>query len=156
MKRTLIFMFFMAGLLPAFSQTFFDTATKKKWKGEGILLGAEATFEMKWGKVLGGQFYQLTFQNERITETGKITFNAMGFYKPKEDGLFEGTWLDSRGLSFPLKGTVANNQLVVDWGTPDTEVGKSIYTINTDGTISVEDYIQQEGKSTNFGKATYK
>lgn len=58
-------------------------------------------------------------------------------------------------MSFPLKGTVANNQLVVDWGTPDTEEGKSIYTINSDGTISVEDYVQKEGESVKFGTATY-
>lgn len=155
MKRNIILLFLLAGLSPAFSQTFFDTAIKKKWKGEGILFGTEAKFEMNWEQVLGGQFYQLTFQNERIEESDKFIFNAIGFYKLTGSTSFEGTWFDSRGISFPLKGLVADNQLVVDWGTPDTEVGKSIYTINPDGTISVEDYIQQDEKSTNFAKAKY-
>ena len=149
-------MFLLAGLSPAFSQTFFDTAIKKKWKGSGILLGSETNFVMKWNKVLDGQFYQLEFKNERETEDGKIVFKAIGFYKITGSASFEGTWFDTRGLSFPLKGLVSENQLVVDWGTPDTEKGKSVYTIMKTGEISVEDYVQKNGKSITFGKAIYK
>ena len=156
MKRILVLILLTASLSSAYSQTFFDIAAKKNWKGEGILLGTDAKFNMEWEKVLGGQFYQLKFQNERVVEGQKITFNAISYYKPDETESFTGAWFDSRGVTFPLKGTFTDNSLVVDWGTSDTEVGRSIYTVNADGTISVEDYIQKGESNINFGKATYK
>ena len=155
MKRILFFAFVVFTISQGVSQTFFDTATKKSWEGEGTLMGADAKFKMQWDKVLDGRFYRLKFENQRETTNGKIVFKAIGFYRVTDSVSFHGTWFDSRGISFPLKGILAENQLVVHWGTPDTEIGKTVYTVVAGGKIAVEDFIEQNGELVNFGKSIY-
>lgn len=118
-------------------------------------MGSEAKFEMQWDKVLDGQFFRLEFKNETTGENEKMAMKATGYYKLIDESAFVGTWFDSRGITFPLKGKVLDNQLIVEWGTPETEVGRSVYTIQSNGQVLVEDYIKQQGKDVLFAKALY-
>ncbi|MEQ8526013.1 hypothetical protein [Gracilimonas sp.] len=125
------------------------------WQGTGHLMGSEATFDMRWQKKLGGQFLKLTFQNSRTPENSSpVIFNAIAMYRPgaKE---WTGTWFDVRGISFPLKGHVEDKTLTVDWGSSDTEQGRTVYALQNDGSMIVTDFILQQGSYTEFGKATY-
>ncbi|MEM9326356.1 MAG: hypothetical protein AAGA85_11890 [Bacteroidota bacterium] len=142
--------------LSGHTQSFFDTAVSQPWTGQGTLLGSPASFHMKWDRVLQDQFYQLEFKHERSTEEGTITFEAMGFYRLIDEASFEGTWLDSRGVSLPLKGAIGADQLTVYWGTDETERGQTVYTLQADGAMVVEDHVQKEGKTIPFGKAVYR
>ena len=127
------------------------------WQGEGTLMGSEATFDMSWQREMAGQFLKLTFQNKRTPKDGEsIVFNATAMYRPM-DNIWEGTWFDSRGVSFSVRGTVEVNKLTVEWGNPDIEQGKTVYILKEDkNSMKVTDYILQNGNYTKFGEAEYK
>ncbi|MEM8510204.1 MAG: hypothetical protein AAF717_20390 [Bacteroidota bacterium] len=136
------------------SQNFLEKVATTKWKGEGLLLGSKASFMMDWNSILDGKFYQLKFQNQREASRESI-FKAIGVYKKNEDNQVSGTWFDSRGFSFPLKGEVSSDKLIIFWGSPEIEEGKTIYTMQNDATLFVEDYILKDGELIQFGNAAY-
>lgn len=142
------------GIQVGSSQTFFEKISTIKWKGEGQLLGSSASFVMEWTPVLDGKFYQLTFQNNREESQGYV-FNAIAMYHIKEDNEVTGTWFDSRGFTFPIKGEVSEDKLIIFWGSPELEEGKTIYTMKTDSTIIVEDFILRDDGLKKFGNAKY-
>ncbi len=137
-----------------YSQSFFEKSSNLNWKGEGVLMGSKASFEMAWEPILDGKFYELTFQNQR-EESKQFIFKARGVYQVRENNKVSGTWFDSRGFSFPLKGEVSEDTLIIFWGSPELEEGKTIYTIKADSTIFVEDYILKDGEFIKFGNAEY-
>lgn len=129
--------------------------TKQDWKGSGNLMGKEATFMMKWEKVLNNEFLKLEFENKRKSDDNTyIPFKANAYYKIIEDKI-EGHWFDSRGVSFPLSGLLQNNSITIFWGTEETEKGKTVYTYTKLENIVVEDFIFKNGEYLKFGKATY-
>lgn len=155
MKTTkLLVLTALLGMQLCASQHFFEKVSGHEWQGKGQLMGSDASFTMDWTPILGGSFYRLTFQNEREASKGYV-FKAIGIYQIKEGQQVSGTWFDSRGFSFPLRGEVSDDQLIVLWGTPELEEGKTIYTIQTNSTLSVEDYIVKDGELKKFGNAEY-
>ncbi|MEM7486090.1 MAG: hypothetical protein AAF348_12855 [Bacteroidota bacterium] len=136
------------------AQNFFDRASKHTWNGKGELLGSKASFKMQWEPILDGKFYQLTFQNQR-DQSKEFVFKAKGIYQLKENNRIVGTWFDSRGFSFPLKGTISENILTIFWGTPEIEEGKTVYHITKSNTILTNDFILRDGDLQKFGNAIY-
>lgn len=146
--------------------TTLDTNSKKQsivtalvntnWDGVGMLMGKKATFTMNWQKVLGKQFIKLEFQNKRTPENSEaIVFKATAFYKIANDSTITGNWFDNRGMTFPLKGHIKENELTMFWGSDTTEKGKTIYRHPNNTTITVEDFILTNGEYYKFGSATY-
>lgn len=136
-------------------QPIIEKLLSQSWTGSGTLMGAKADFEMRWSPLLNGKFLQLQFKNERTSADGtKMVFEAVGMYKIT-DGRVEGTWFDGRGVTLPLSGEVTDTQLVIFWGTPDIEQGKTVYSL-ADSQIRVTDYILTEGEYKQFGSALYK
>lgn len=132
-----------------------NALVKQEWKGFGVLMGKEATFKMKWKKVLNDKFLKLEFENKRKSgDNTYIPFKANAYYKIIEDKI-EGHWFDSRGVSFPLSGVLQNNSITIFWGTEETEKGKTVYTYTKLENIVVEDFIFKNGEYLKFGKATY-
>jgi len=129
----------------------------KNWTGAGILMGKEATFIMDWQRVLGNKFIKLEFQNKRKSGDNEyIVFKATAFYKMVNDTMVVGNWFDNRGMTFPLKGSINENELAILWGNEETEMGKTIYHHKKDNNeIIVEDFVKKNGKYSNFGSATY-
>ena len=128
----------------------------KNWNGTGMLMGKKATFTMDWQRVLDNQFIKLEFQNKRKSENNEdIVFKAIAFYKIVNDTTLIGNWFDNRGISFPLKGHVKENELTIHWGNDETEMGKTIYQYTNNTIITVEDFIMNNGKYYKFGNATY-
>ncbi|WP_149272969.1 hypothetical protein [Pareuzebyella sediminis] len=136
------------------AQGFFEKISQNEWKGSGELLKRSASFQMDWRPILDGKFYELSFQNQQDASK-EYRFKSKGIYRPWENGTFTGTWFDSRGYSFPLKGKFTENELIVYWGNPETEEGKTTYRIKDNGTVSVIDYILKDGKLIPFGNALY-
>ncbi|NAS11142.1 hypothetical protein [Poritiphilus flavus] len=155
--KTIVTLLLMAvvGIQICNSQSFFEKVSNLKWKGEGELMGSKASFKMDWKPILDGKFYQLTFQNQR-EESKEYVFKARGIYRVGESNNVSGSWFDSRGYSFPLKGEVSEDALMVIWGSPELEQGKTIYTIKDGSTIFVEDYVLKDGEFIKFGNAEYK
>jgi len=126
------------------------------WLGKGKLMGAEAEFLMTWEWTLEHKFVKLTFQNKiRRSEGMDRLFKEHAFYKPEETGHFSGTWFDSRGMVLPLIAKIELDTLTTNWGSPDTEEGRTVYRLLDQNKIEVEDFVLKNGKWSRFGKAVY-
>lgn len=137
-------------------QSIITALVNKNWNGVGMLMGEKATFTMDWQRVLRNQFIKLEFQNKRKSENNEdIVFIATAFYKIVNDTIVTGNWFDNRGMSFPLKGHVKENELTILWGNDDTEMGKTIYSYTRNNILTVEDFIMNNGKYYKFSNATY-
>ncbi len=146
----LLFSYSMCG------QNILDKIKYTNWEGSGTLMGASATFKMSWTQELSDSFYHLNFENRRNVKNGsEIVFKAKAFYKVTNDSIVSGTWFDSRGISFPLKGKFLENELIIIWGNEQTEQGKTTYTYLDKKKIVVKDYILNNEKYFQFGAAEY-
>ena len=126
-----------------------------RWEGHGKLFGVDATFSMTWESVLEEKFVRLTFQNKMHSGDGaERIFKAQAFYRSIGAGQIEGTWFDSRGIVQPLRGNADDTTLTINWGTPETEEGRTIYRLK-EGRIEVEDFVLKGDKWQQFGSATY-
>lgn len=152
----------LCALLIAFNLSFAaveETANLKRltgtWLGEGKLMGNPARLELKYEWVLNGKFLRLSLKNESKTPSGEQqVFEGHVYYEPKSDGNLSGVWFDSRGVSFPVKGTFAGDTLTVLWGNPEQEQGKSVYRLVDSGTLEVTDSVQlKDGTFRQFATA---
>jgi hypothetical protein len=123
------------------------------WSGEGKTLEMPATLRMSWEWVLGEKFLRLSLKNEMKAASGNVQlFEGHAYYQPSE-GKCEGTWFDSRGMSFPIKCTVEAQSLTAMWGVPGQENGKSVYAILAGGKLEVVDSVKQkDGSWKEFGR----
>ena len=138
----------------AYSQT--DTIFKRlqgSWSGEGKTLDMLATLRMTWERVLNEKFLRLSLKNEMKAASGNVQlFEGHAYYQPSE-GKCEGTWFDSRGMSFPIKCTVEGQSLTALWGATGQENGKSVYKFLADGKLEVVDSVKQkDGTWKEFGR----
>ena len=77
-------------------------------------MGNDATFTMDWQRTLNNSFLKLEFQNkQKLGDNRYIVFNATAFYKIVNDTTVVGNWFDSRGVTFPLKGSLKENELII-------------------------------------------
>lgn len=138
-------------------QSFWNDMTSGSWKGSGTLMGSQANFYMKWSWELDVKFLKLEFQNKRTSDSGEeLILKSHAYYQPQNDTLFEGTWFDSRGVTFPVRGILEDSIFTVDWGSPETEQGKTVYTLTANGSVQVTDYFLREENYVKFGEAAYK
>jgi hypothetical protein len=128
------------------------------WVGEGKFMGNNARLELKYEWVLQGKFLRLSLQNESKTTAGeRQVFEGHAYYEVNSDGGVSGTWFDSRGVSFAVKGSFAGDALTVLWGDPATEQGKSVYRFVDAGALEVTDSVQlKDGTWRQFAAAVVK
>ena len=126
------------------------------WQGDGKTLGMNARLQMKWEPVLGGKFVRLSLRNEMTTPAGKKQiFEGHAYYQRDRasETVYEARWFDSRGLSFPIKARIEGESLVAEWGSPETEQGKSVYRLLEPNRMEVIDSVKQkDGAWKEFGK----
>lgn len=123
------------------------------WTGDGKTLEMPANLRMTWEWVLGEKFLRLSLKNEMKAASGNVQlFEGHAYYQPSE-AKCEGTWFDSRGMSFPIKCSVEGQALTAMWGAPGQENGKSVYTILVGGKLEVVDSVKQkDGSWKEFGR----
>ena len=123
------------------------------WSGEGKSLEMPATLRMTWEWVLGEKFLRLSLKNEMKGASGQVQlFEGHAYYQPSE-GKCEGTWFDSRGISFPIKCSVEGQSITAMWGATGQENGKSVYSFLADGKLEVVDSVKQkDGSWKEFGR----
>jgi hypothetical protein len=97
-------------------------------------------------------------KNDSRTPAGaQQVFEGHVYYEPKSDGSISGTWFDSRGVSFAVKGSFAGDTLTVLWGNPAQEQGKSVYRLLDAGTLEVTDSVLlKDGTWRQFATAVVK
>jgi len=126
------------------------------WAGTGELFGTAATYSMTWESVLAGRFIRLTFQNNmKNGDSFNLVLEAEAYYSIGAEGSVTATWFDTRGMILPIRGTIAGHVLTSDWGTPETEEGRTIYRLVDENRIDVEDYVKRNGEYQLFGSASY-
>lgn len=126
------------------------------WEGRGRLFNMDAGFHMTWERVLGGRFVRLTFRNSIPgTDGSSRSLDAQAYYKLDDDGRINGTWFDSRGMVLPLRGSVEGDALIIHWGSPETEEGRTEYRFVDETRIIVEDFVLRDGDWHHFGHAAY-
>ena len=153
-KIVLLFLLFIIGIVEAQSTQNFTNTILGKWNGNGTLFEEKATFIMKWENELNGKFIKLTFENSFKDKSGVETvMKANAYYNLKQH---TGYWFDTRGLMLPLKLEINDDSMVVLWGNKFTEKGKTIYSINNNEQLSVQDYFFKDNSYILFGEANYK
>lgn len=122
------------------------------WSGEGKTMEMPANLRMNWEWVLSEKFLRLTLRNEMRTANGAVELFEGHAYYQLDKGKCEGTWFDSRGITFPIKCSVEGQSLTAAWGTTGTEIGKSTYTFLANGKLEVVDTVKQkDGSWKEFG-----
>jgi hypothetical protein len=128
------------------------------WKGEGKAFGMSTRPVMIWEPALGGQFMKLTYRNEMMSAKGDVrVFEGHAYYKAIGGGKYRATWFDSQGAVHPIEAAFDGVTLTSNWGTKDTEVGRTTYRLVNPNAIEVVDFVQtKDGTWKEFSRATLK
>lgn len=108
-----------------------------KWRGEGMLMGAPGTAELDARLALADRFLAIDWRTQGIGE--KDRFEGHGLYR-LAGAPMPGKWFDSTGAIRTLTARIAGQALHVDWGTAETERGRSVYSV-TGTVLTVEDSV---------------
>lgn len=102
-----------------------------KWSGPGTMFGNASQAVLEVRPALGGRFLELSYRAGG--------FEGRAFYRPAADGRWQATWFDNRGVTFPIAAVVSEQVLTSDWGSAETERGRTIYRLLADGRLEVTD-----------------
>lgn len=131
----------------------FFAALAGEWRGDGEVLGMASTQHARWEPALDSAFFRFVFDNHMTAADGKQSrFRAEAFYRVGKDGAVTGTWLDSRGMTLPLTGAVDDSgALVMQWGSAESEQGRSTYRLDGDALEVFDEVLSPEGDWRVFG-----
>lgn len=122
------------------------------WEAPCDAWGTAAICRSVWAE---GMHSSHSTQTYSIThaETGDVMFAGRGLYRI--DGAdVRGYWEDSQGAVHPLLGSWDGTALQVIWGTPETEVGRSTYTLSNVELTTVDE-VQDDGAWRTFMTVSY-
>jgi hypothetical protein len=102
-----------------------------RWRGTGTMFGRASEAMLEIRPALGGRFMEFSYRAGR--------FEGRAFYRPVADGRWQATWFDNRGISFPIAAVLAGQMLTSDWGSAETERGRTVYRLLPDGRLEVID-----------------
>ncbi len=120
------FLLALAAPLPALAQppqgrehpTAVLTWLTGRWAGTGQTMGAADQANLEIRPVLGGHFLELIYRAG--------PFEGRAFYHPAPDGSWRAHWFDNRGVTFPIEARATSREFVADWGSAQTERGRTI------------------------------
>ena len=102
------------------------------WQGAGTMFGRASEARLEIRPALGGRFLELSYRAG--------PFEGRAFYRPTGESRWRATWFDNRGISFPIEAVAAGRTLTAEWGSADTERGRTIYRLLPDGRLEVTDH----------------
>ncbi len=108
-----------------------------RWQGSGTMFGnaSEAVLDVR--PALGGRWLELSWRAGR--------FEGRAFYRADGEGRWRATWFDNRGISFGIEAALADRTLTSDWGSAETERGRTVYSLRDDGRLEVVDSVMTPG-----------
>jgi hypothetical protein len=126
------------------------------WYCKGKAFRMNADINMVWESVLQGKFTRISYRMDMQAADGKIqVFEGTALYQPTPDKNYRATWFDSGGEMHPITATADGVALTSIWGTPDTKLGKTIYSFKDNDNVEVIDYIQsKDGSWREFNRNT--
>lgn len=113
-----------------------------EWRGSGTMFGrpSEATLSVR--PALGGRFIEFSYRAGG--------FEGRAFYGPTPGGGWRAQWFDNRGMSFPIEAREIERSLTSDWGSAETEQGRTVYLLQPDGRLSITDSVRRDGAYRDF------
>jgi hypothetical protein len=105
------------------------------WRGTGAMFGKPSEARLDVQPVLGGRFMELGYRAGG--------FEGRAFYHPAQNGAWQASWFDNRGTSFSIEAKVEGRKLTANWGSFETERGRTIYQLAPDGKLHVLDEVMQ-------------
>jgi hypothetical protein len=105
------------------------------WRGTGTMFGRPTEASLVIGPALGGRFLEFSYRAG--------TFEGRAFYRPLASGAWQASWFDNRGIAFPIAGRVEGQALTSDWGSAETEHGRTVYRLAEDGRLHVSDSVRR-------------
>ena len=119
------------------------------WQAEGEAFGAPSISEMVWSDTaLGGKFFRLEYRIDRPASSGpKTIFSGLAYYQKSTSGkssapTIKAFWADTNGNLHPVSATIDGHALVAEWGTPDTEQGRTRYQLKEQNVMEVTDWVK--------------
>ena len=105
------------------------------WRGPGTMMGRPSEASFTVSPVLGGRFLEFSYRAG--------PFEGRAFYRPLADSAWQASWFDNRGVTFPIAGRVEGRTLTSDWGSAETERGRTVYRLAEDGRLHVSDSVRR-------------
>lgn len=129
------------------------------WAVDGTSFGKPSRVTMRWESVLDGKFARIRYRIvTKAADGADQVFEGIGYYRPREGGTYDGTWLDSQGALHPLKATFTGASLTAYWGVKGKTYGRTIYKlVNAHDQVEVVDAIRdKKGAWKEFSRNTLK
>lgn len=104
------------------------------WRGPGVTMGNVDEAVLVVRPALGGAYSEFSYRAG--------AFEGRAFYRRIEPGRWAGTWFDSRGISFGIVANADGRTLTSDWGSDQTERGRTTYWLREDGQLRVYDAVR--------------
>lgn len=130
-----------------------------EWQGTGTLFGQSAEVSLDIAPSIDGKGTTLRYRADGAARPARaaIRYEAQAIYALDGKGRLRGRWLDSAGNDHPVLGREDGTRLTTLWGEVSTEIGRSTYVLNADGTLSVSDTVlQPDGGWRTFASASYR
>ncbi len=125
------------------------------WIGEGQAFGRPATATLDIVPGDAGAT-RLTYRL-RVEGSPPMTYSAEANYAFDAKRRLRGQWTDGSGRARAVTGGVNAAKWWTHWGSADVEIGRSIYSVEADGTLVVGDSVlQEDGSWRVFGMLRYR
>lgn len=105
------------------------------WRGPGATMGNADEAQLDVRPALGGRFLEFSYRAGR--------FEGRAFYRTDDGLVWSATWFDSRGVSFGIHAAAEGRMLTSDWGSAETERGRTTYRLADDGRLHVTDEVRR-------------
>ena len=134
-------------MAPALASDSSFTPFEGRWEGTGSFGGTPSRISVEFRPLFDGRFWELLFKVEAAAPqpTGAAdAFQGRATYAAAPGG--KGNWIDTRGNRFTVTHEWRNGRLESAWGPDGTVAGTSRYTIEADGSLTVQDFILRNGQ----------
>jgi hypothetical protein len=118
-----------------------------EWRGTGTMFGNASQATLSLRPVLGGRFLELNYRAG--------TFEGRAMYQFVDGGMWRAQWFDNRGMTFPVQGFQIERSLRAEWGSAETEQGRTVYLLGQDGRLRVTDSVRRDGTWRDFASHVY-
>ena len=121
-----------------------------RWEGVGTMFLERSAAHLEVRPILGGRFIELSYGAGGMRGDA---FEGRAIYQPLGGDRWEGTWFDSRGARFPIAANLSGQTLTADWGSAETERGRTVYALAEDGRLQIVDSVRlPDGRYREFAR----
>jgi len=112
---------------------------------------------MVWNDtVLSGKFFRLEYRINRPASGGPQTiFSGLAYYQKSTNKQFQAFWADTNGNLHPVSATIKGQALISEWGTADSEQGRTRYQLKGHNVLEVTDWVKTQDGMRQFNHTVF-